>query len=225
MHSIYTFCCDQTKLPRYNPCGSLLRNSNVHCISEELTSLQHNVLTVTIQELMKTQRSSLLAWHHHSKIVNFAQLGSGPTLARQVWAAKYGNGYQRTQGNFCTQETICLLRTPIAASIIRTQFSPPTTGGCSVPPLLSVIPHVPNPSHLFSLRALKLAILVCPRLRTQSHTITIADQPHLKTTPFSLFFIVPMHNSTHSPLSNVPAFLSNYCTTPLIRLVQPPPHP
>ncbi len=62
----------------------LYRTSDVHYISDGLTSRQHNKLTSKIKELIKTKRTALLCQHQHYMNTNFNTLGRGPTIARQV---------------------------------------------------------------------------------------------------------------------------------------------
>jgi hypothetical protein len=48
--------------------------------------------------------------------VDFAKLGSGTSIARQVWVANVEMAIsiaKVTRDNFCTQETFQLLRTPL----------------------------------------------------------------------------------------------------------------
>ncbi len=91
----------------YNPCGSvdiwgsnfikslvglthkqwLYRNSDVHYVTNNLTALQHRELVAKISQLMRTKCMALLARHQHYMKIDFAELGCGPTIARQVWVA------------------------------------------------------------------------------------------------------------------------------------------
>ncbi len=129
----------------YKPCGSikiwgtkfikslislthkqwLYRNSDMHYISDGLTSRQHDKLTSNIKELMKT---ILLGRHQHYMNTNFNTLGRGPTIARQVWVANMEMAISNAKvdkGNFCTQETLRLLCTPLTLPTI--QHTPITT--------------------------------------------------------------------------------------------------
>ncbi len=65
----------------------LYRNSDVHQESEGLNAKQHQELTSRIQQLISMKKESLLERHQHLMDVVFLQLGSGPTIMRQVWVA------------------------------------------------------------------------------------------------------------------------------------------
>jgi hypothetical protein len=134
-------------LLRYNPQGSvedwganliqsllslthkqwLYQNSNVHYVSEGLTTQQHDKLQAKIYKLMRTKHSALLPWHQHFLTIDFVELGHGPTLACQVWVANMKMAisvFKVARGNFCTQESLCLLCTPLDTPI--DQPLPPT---------------------------------------------------------------------------------------------------
>ncbi len=135
-------------LLRYNPQGSvenwganlihsllsltrkqwLYQNSDVHYVSEGLTTQQHDEIQAKIYELMRTKHSALLLWHQHFLTIDFVKLGRGPTLARQVLVANMEMAisvFKVARGNFCTQESLCLLRTlldtPISQLLSPTQ--------------------------------------------------------------------------------------------------------
>jgi hypothetical protein len=64
--------------------------------------------------------------------VDFIKLGSGTTIARQVWVANVEMGISIAKvacGNFCTQETLLLLRTPLlkTSSHLQNKEVPPIT--------------------------------------------------------------------------------------------------
>jgi hypothetical protein len=124
----------QPMLHQYNPRGSvdlwgakfikslisithkqwLYRNSNVHHVIDGLSSRQQE-LTARIHRLLETKRTSLLKRHKHLMDVDFMKLGSGTTIARQVWVANVEMAISVTKvvrGNFCTQETLQLLHIP-----------------------------------------------------------------------------------------------------------------
>ncbi len=106
----------------------LYRNCDVHYISDGLTLRQHNELTSKIKELMKTKRSALLGRHRHYTNTNFNKIGLGSTLACQVWAAYMEmtiSVAKIAKGNFCTQETLRKMCTPLALPTI--QHTPITT--------------------------------------------------------------------------------------------------
>jgi hypothetical protein len=61
------------------------------------------------------KKESLLERHQHLMDMDFLQLGSGPTIMRQVWVANVEMAIsvaKVARGNFCSQEVIKVLRTP-----------------------------------------------------------------------------------------------------------------
>ncbi len=93
----------------------LHRNSNVHQEGEGLNAKQHQELTSRIKELILMKKESLLKRHQHLMDVDFLQLGSGPTIMRQVWVENVEMAISVAKvawGNFCSQEVIKVLRTP-----------------------------------------------------------------------------------------------------------------
>ncbi len=91
----------------------------MHYINEGLTVGQHDELQEKIYGLMRTKRSALLLRHRHFLTIDFVSLGRGPTLARQVWVANIEMAISVSKvarGNFCTQESLCLLCTPLAGT-------------------------------------------------------------------------------------------------------------
>jgi hypothetical protein len=125
----------------YKPCGSieiwgttfikslislthkqwLYRNCDVHYISNGSTSRQDKELTSKIKEHMKTKRTALLGQHRHYMNTNFNTHGCGPTIARQVWVVIMEMAIsvaKVAKGNFCTQETLRQLRTPLTLPTI-----------------------------------------------------------------------------------------------------------
>ena len=94
----------------------LYRNSDVHHVIDGLSSRQHQELTARIHYLLETKKDSLHERHKHLMDVDFAKLGSGTTIARQVWVANVEMAIsvaKVARDNFCTQETLLLLRTPL----------------------------------------------------------------------------------------------------------------
>ncbi len=74
----------------------------------------------------------MLEQHKHHMDVDFTKLGSGTTIARQVWVANVEMAISVAKvmrGNFCTQETLLLLRTQVlkTSSHLRTKEVPPHT--------------------------------------------------------------------------------------------------
>jgi hypothetical protein len=125
----------QPMLCQYNPGGSvdlwcakfikslisithkqwLYRNSNMHHVIDGLPSRQQQELAARIHRLLETKRTSLLERHKHFIDVDFMKLGSGTTIAHQVWVANVKMAISVAKilhGNFCMQETIQLLHTP-----------------------------------------------------------------------------------------------------------------
>jgi hypothetical protein len=93
----------------------LYRNSNVHQESKGLNAKQHQELTSRIQELISMKKESLLKRHQYLMDVDFVQLGSSPTITRQVWVVNVEMAISVVKvawGNFCSQEVIKVLRTP-----------------------------------------------------------------------------------------------------------------
>ncbi len=93
----------------------LYRNSDVHHVNDGLSSRQQE-LTARIHELLKTKKNSLLEQHKHLMDVDFVKLGSGTTIAGQVWVANVEMAISIAKverGNFCTQENLILLHTPL----------------------------------------------------------------------------------------------------------------
>ncbi len=128
--------------PQYNPHGSvdiwgtkfikscislmhkqwLYQNSDLHYVIDNLTALQHGELAAKIGQIMRTKRMALLARHQHYMKIDFAKLGCGLTIARLVWVANKEMAIsiaKVTKGNFCTQESLCLLRIQIALHVIQ----------------------------------------------------------------------------------------------------------
>jgi hypothetical protein len=69
-----------------------------------------------IHFLLETKKESLHKGHKHLMEVDFAELGSGITIARQVWVANVEMAISVAKvapDNFCTQESLRLLRTPL----------------------------------------------------------------------------------------------------------------
>ncbi len=94
----------------------LYRNSDVHHIIDGLSSWQQQELMARICELLETKKNSLLERHKNLMDVDFIKLGSGTTIAHQVWAANVEMAIsvaKVVRGNFCTQETLLLLCTPL----------------------------------------------------------------------------------------------------------------
>jgi hypothetical protein len=94
----------------------LYRNSDVHHAIDGLSARQHLELTARIHYLLKTKKDSLHERHRHLMEVDFAKLGGGTTIARQVWVANVDMAIsvaRIARANLCTQETLRLLRTPL----------------------------------------------------------------------------------------------------------------
>jgi hypothetical protein len=125
----------------------LYRNSDVHYISNGLSSRQHDELTPKIKELMKTKRTALLGQHRHYMNTNFNTLGRGPTIARQVWVANMEMAIsiaKVAKGNFYTQETLRQLRTPLTLPRIQHTLITAPINVCNTSPNPPPIYHAPT---------------------------------------------------------------------------------
>jgi hypothetical protein len=110
----------------------LYRNSDVHHVIDGLSSREQQKLTERISELMKVKKNTLLERHKHFMEVDFNKLGSGTTIARQVWVANVEMAIsvaKIARGNFCTQDSLRILHTPASKSSLnlRTKVTPPVT--------------------------------------------------------------------------------------------------
>ena len=81
---------------------------------------------------MKVKKNTLLERHKHFMEVDFNKLGSGTTIARQVWVANVEMAIsvaKIARGNFCTQDSLRILHTPASKSSLnlRTKVTPPVT--------------------------------------------------------------------------------------------------
>ena len=88
----------------------------MHHAIDGLSARQHQELTARIHYLLKTKKDSLHERHKHLMEVDFAKLGSGTTIARQVWVANVEMAIsvaKVARDNSCTKETLLLLRTPL----------------------------------------------------------------------------------------------------------------
>ncbi len=115
-----------------SPC--LYRNSGVHYVTNNLTALHHGELAAKIGWLMRTTCMALLSWHQHYTKIDFAKLGRGPTIVRQVWVAHMEMAIsvaKVAKGNFCTQESLHLLHTKMVLPVIQ-KCSP--TPPANIPP-------------------------------------------------------------------------------------------
>jgi predicted RNA-binding Zn-ribbon protein involved in translation (DUF1610 family) len=107
----------------------LYRNSDVHHAIDGLSARQHQELTARIHCLLKTKKDSLHERHRHLMEVDFTKLGSGTTIARQVWVANVDMAISvaRIAGtNTCTQEALRLLCTPARMSKKDIHLSTPS---------------------------------------------------------------------------------------------------
>jgi hypothetical protein len=103
----------------------LYRNNEVHYVGNGLTMKQHEELTAKIKILLKTRHCVLLCRHQHYLSTNFEVLGSGPTLACQVWVANMEMAIsvaRVAKANFCSQDTLRQLNIP--SVIPKTQPHP-----------------------------------------------------------------------------------------------------
>ncbi len=94
----------------------LYRNSDVHHVIDGLSSRQHQELMARIHDLLETKKDSLLERHKHLMDVDFVKLGSGTTIALQVWVANLEMAIsvaKVARDNFCMQKALLLFRTPL----------------------------------------------------------------------------------------------------------------
>ncbi len=101
-------------------------NSVVHYVSEGLTMRQNDELQTKTYKLMRTKHSALLPRHWHFLTIDFVELGHGPAFACQVWVAGMETAisvFKVARGNFCTQESLHLFRTPLETPV--NQHLPP----------------------------------------------------------------------------------------------------
>jgi hypothetical protein len=110
----------------------LYRNSDVHHVIDGLASRQQQELTEKIRELIKVKKNTLLERHKHFMDVDFNKLGSGTTIACQVWVANVEMAIsvaKIARGNFCTQDSLRILHTPVSKTSLnlRTKYTPPLT--------------------------------------------------------------------------------------------------
>ncbi len=100
-------------------------NKKVSYVSNGLTMKQHEELTAKIKILLKTSCCALLCRHRHCLSIKFEVLGSGPTLAHQVWVANMEMAVsvaRVAKANFCLQDTLCQLN--ILSIVPKTQLHP-----------------------------------------------------------------------------------------------------
>jgi hypothetical protein len=107
----------------------LYRNNDVHHVIDGLSSRQQQELAERIRELMKVRKNTLLGRHKHFMDVDFNKLGSGTTIARQVWVANVEMAIsvaKIARGNFCTQDSLRILCTPVTKTPVsmRTRYTP-----------------------------------------------------------------------------------------------------
>ncbi len=124
-------------------------NSNVHYVSEGLTTGQHDELQEKIYGLMRTKRSAPLPLHQHFLTIDFITLGCGSTLACQVWVANMEMAISVSKvarDNFCTQESLCLLCTLLEAPISK----PPPSSQTRIASSTNIFPHIKLHSTLFA---------------------------------------------------------------------------
>jgi hypothetical protein len=169
----------------------------VHYISNGLTLRQHNKLTSKIKELMKTKRTALLRQHQHYMNTKFTTLSCRPTIACQVWVANMEMSIsiaKVAKGNFCMQETLWQLCTPLTLPMI--QHTPITTP-------IKVCNTSPNPPPIYH------APVVIPRARAYhtSSTKTLYSKPrtnHRLSTPSHHLTLFPIFLRRNNTLKSKP---------------------
>jgi hypothetical protein len=154
---------------------------------------------------MKSKRTALLGRHRHYINTNFNTLGCGPTIACQVWVANMEMAISIAKvanGNFCMQETLRQLRTPLTLPTI--QHTPITTS-------INVCNTSPNPPPIYHVP------IVTPRTCTchMSPTKTLYSKPctnHRSLTPLHHLALFPIFlrwnntSKTKSPHQFFPLF-------------------
>ncbi len=160
----------------------LYRNSDVHHVINGLSLWQQQELTPRIRELLETKKNSLLIQHKHLMEVDFIKLGSGTTIARQVWFANVEMALSIAKvahGNFCTQETLSLLRTPLVKTSSHLQHKevPSQTPSKQLGVLL-------KQKHEQRHHVTQLALLVYTRHHISYH-LTINSLPPYQNKPLS----------------------------------------
>jgi hypothetical protein len=146
---------------------------------------------------MKTKCTALLGQHRHYMNTNFNTLRCRPTIACQVWVTNMKMAIsvaKVAKGNFCMQETLQQLRTPLALPMI--QHTPITT-------TINVCNTSSDPPPIYH------ALIVTPRTCTclASSTMTPYSKPctnHRSLTPphhLTLFPIFLRHNKTSNTKS------------------------
>jgi hypothetical protein len=136
---------------------------------------QHDELQAKIYELMRLKCSALLPQHQHFLTIDFIELGCGPTLARQVWVANMDMAisvFKVARGNFCTQESLCLLCTPLDTPI--NQPLPPTQ--TIIASSTNDSPHIRLHSNWFAASSCGPPF-DCQGFHTQNIAITITHHP------------------------------------------------
>jgi hypothetical protein len=164
----------------------LYRNCDVHYISDGLTLRQQNELTSKIKELMKTERTALLGRHWHYMNTNFNTHGLGPTIVCQVWVAIIEMAIKISKvakGNFCMQESLWQLRTPLTLPTI--QQTPLTTP-------INVCNTSPNPPPIYHAPVVTLRTCACHASSTKTLYAKTMHQPPL-VNPTPPPYLVPHH--------------------------------
>jgi hypothetical protein len=150
---------------------------------------------------MKTKRSALLPQHQHFLTIDFVKLGRGTTLARQVWVANMEMAisvFKVVRGNFCTQESLHLLCTPLDTPI--NQPLPPTQTG--IASSMNNSPHIRLDSTWFAASSCGRTIQLLRALYTKhcSHNHPSSCSHHLSISPTFL-------QRKQTPMSKTPCQL------------------
>ena len=156
---------------------------------------QHEELTAEIKLLLKTRCGALLRCHRHYILTNFEELGSGPTLACQLWVANMEMAIsvaRIAKANFCTQDTLQQLNIPTVfpPNQPHTPESTPHTTNQTPPHTV----HSPIATPVLHLRHNRF-----PRTPySQPHTSHQSSTPSYHPTLFPIFlrcYKIPRHRT------------------------------
>ncbi len=147
--------------------------------------LQHRELAAKIGQLMRMNCMALLAGHRHYMKIDFAKLGLGPLIVRQVWVADIEMAISIAKvlkSNFCTQESLHLLCTKMVLPIIQKCYPTPPA---NVPPTdnsssFNCLSHLLLP--ISSYQKPQSSMTPCFRHHTHHHSSTHTQNSSLSPT-------------------------------------------
>ena len=154
----------------------------MHHVIDGLSARQHQELTARIHYLLETKIDSLHERHKHLMEVDFTKLGSGTTMAQQVWVANVEMAISVTRvarDNACTQETLLLLHTPLrkTSSHLRKQEFPLQTPSMHIGSPTVKQPRISTPCH--SACYSRLSKSPYCYLQTHPHPLPLSKQQSL----------------------------------------------